>query len=250
MPHPALRFAIGDRVKCRLPPRHPDGAWSGGTVTALWYTEPTWDCAVPYQVRLDSNLLVWAPEDCSIFIVAFGEDPPCCAHAWLFENGPTPVRLLSHLRSCYANNQQPERDFWFWLCRLVEIARCVGMVGESTQLPETWAGPISWRRPPGRSVRRRRAAAGPEGSPFWLVPDESRDGSQPDSDESDDDWVTHRTSAPPQESQPASSSQHRGGTLDLEAERGFRPPVLTSYDLIHWQEEEDAPPQIQAAPAL
>lgn len=108
MPHPALRFEIGNLVKCRLPPRHPEGPWSHGTVTQLWYSEPSWDRACPYQVRLDpSNLLVYADEDCPIYIVAASEDPPD-PYEWLFTTGPSPVRLLCHLRARFANGQQPE----------------------------------------------------------------------------------------------------------------------------------------------
>ena len=175
MPHPPLRFQVGDPVKCRLPPGHPAGACGQGTVIRLWYIEPGWDRAVPYQVRLHPlPYLVYASEDCPIFIVAADEDLPLDPYEWLFTTGPSPLRLLRHLRARVADGQQPDRAFWFWLRRLVDTAQYIDrdreMGEENTELPPTWAGPI----------------AGPM-VPFGRAPP------TPGDDESGDEWVTPLT---------------------------------------------------------
>ena len=55
-----LRFPIGTRVECNVGP-----IYAGGTVTKHFYEQksfPAGMCA-PYQVRLDSGKLVFAPAD-------------------------------------------------------------------------------------------------------------------------------------------------------------------------------------------
>jgi tetratricopeptide (TPR) repeat protein len=54
-----LRFAVGDRVECRC------GDWMLGTVVRHFYTQRSFSegMCVPYQVKLDSGKLVFAPMD-------------------------------------------------------------------------------------------------------------------------------------------------------------------------------------------
>jgi len=56
---PTLRFQVGDRVECNC-----DG-WRLGTIVKTWYREPGWEeeRAVPYQVKLDSGMTIFAPMD-------------------------------------------------------------------------------------------------------------------------------------------------------------------------------------------
>lgn len=56
---PELRFAVGDRVECNM-----DG-WALGVVVRHWYHEPSWPPGqvVPYQVKLDSGMTIFAPYD-------------------------------------------------------------------------------------------------------------------------------------------------------------------------------------------
>eukprot|EP00636_Phaeomonas_parva_P008857 CAMPEP_0118868464 /NCGR_PEP_ID=MMETSP1163-20130328/11942_1 /TAXON_ID=124430 /ORGANISM="Phaeomonas parva, Strain CCMP2877" /LENGTH=414 /DNA_ID=CAMNT_0006803145 /DNA_START=64 /DNA_END=1308 /DNA_ORIENTATION=- len=63
----ALRFKIGDRVQCNT-----SNGWVPGVVKKLMYREanmPPGMC-VPYQVRLDSGAMVFAPEDADMCIRA------------------------------------------------------------------------------------------------------------------------------------------------------------------------------------
>ena len=56
----ALRFAIGDKVKCNL-----GSSWGAGKVVALMYREDTMPpgMVAPYQVELDSGDVIFAPSD-------------------------------------------------------------------------------------------------------------------------------------------------------------------------------------------
>ncbi|OLP85142.1 hypothetical protein AK812_SmicGene33900 [Symbiodinium microadriaticum] len=55
-----LRFGVGDRVECNI-----DG-FQTGTVVKLNYHDPGWpeERTVPYQVRLDSGVTIFATKDC------------------------------------------------------------------------------------------------------------------------------------------------------------------------------------------
>ena len=57
----ALRFAIGSRVKCKTGPSD----WSAGEVVALMYRDEFMSAGMvaPYQVKLDSGELIYAPAD-------------------------------------------------------------------------------------------------------------------------------------------------------------------------------------------
>lgn len=59
---PALRFAVGDRVRCKVAPT----TWAAGVVTQVHYREPQWPAhaTAPYQVELDEDgQLIFAPAD-------------------------------------------------------------------------------------------------------------------------------------------------------------------------------------------
>lgn len=58
---PALRFTVGERVRCRVS----QSEWAPGCVAQLWYHEPGWPETrlVPYQVELDDGRLIFAPLD-------------------------------------------------------------------------------------------------------------------------------------------------------------------------------------------
>jgi len=60
-----LRFQVDDRVVCRTGPGEGEDAWSAGTVVKLWHREPGWPKrkVAPYQVRLDTGTLIFAPMD-------------------------------------------------------------------------------------------------------------------------------------------------------------------------------------------
>jgi len=57
----ALRFSPGDKVQCNVG----GNQWKGGTIQQLWYSEPHWPDGqrVPYQVKLDDGMLIFAPMD-------------------------------------------------------------------------------------------------------------------------------------------------------------------------------------------
>jgi hypothetical protein len=63
-PMPVLRFAVGDRVECRIGP-HPVKGWALGRVAKRFYREPSWppDMMAPYQVALHDGRLIFAPQD-------------------------------------------------------------------------------------------------------------------------------------------------------------------------------------------
>ena len=56
-----LRFALGDRVRCRTGAR----SWDAGLIVALEYRENDWpaEIHVPYQIELDNGQLIFAPQD-------------------------------------------------------------------------------------------------------------------------------------------------------------------------------------------
>ena len=57
----ALRFSVGERVRCRVSPSE----WAPGCVAQLWYREPDWPEGqlAPYQVKLDDGGLIYCPAD-------------------------------------------------------------------------------------------------------------------------------------------------------------------------------------------
>lgn len=61
---PKLRFAVGDRVLCRVGPDPVEG-WAPGSVAQLWYREPNWPPGswAPYKIRLDDGRDIFAPGD-------------------------------------------------------------------------------------------------------------------------------------------------------------------------------------------
>jgi hypothetical protein len=63
-PEPALRFAIGERVECRVGP-HPVKGWAAGRIVRLHYSEPNWppNMVAPYQIQLHDGRLIYAPQD-------------------------------------------------------------------------------------------------------------------------------------------------------------------------------------------
>ena len=55
-----LRFAVGDRVKCNT-----GDTWESATVVDLMYQEESMahEEFAPYQLKLDSGVLIYAPSD-------------------------------------------------------------------------------------------------------------------------------------------------------------------------------------------
>jgi len=74
---PAPRFEVGARVECNV------GDWALGVVVRHWYQEPGWSVeqAVPYQVKLDTGMTIYAPldsDDCirrAVGILSYGKIP-------------------------------------------------------------------------------------------------------------------------------------------------------------------------------
>ena len=60
-----LRFAIGSLVECQT-----EDGWQPGTVTRHWYTQKSFpqNMCAPYQVRLDTGKMIFAPMDEDQFI--------------------------------------------------------------------------------------------------------------------------------------------------------------------------------------
>ena len=57
----SLRFAVGDRVRCKTSATQ----WKKGTVVKLHYREPRWPegRTAPYQIELQNGVLIFAPQD-------------------------------------------------------------------------------------------------------------------------------------------------------------------------------------------
>ena len=62
---PRLRFKKKQRVECKIGPNE----WARGTVTKLWF-EQSQGQYMPYQVRLDSGQMIYAPQDNQMIIRA------------------------------------------------------------------------------------------------------------------------------------------------------------------------------------
>mmetsp|Transcript_107328 Transcript_107328/g.167699 ORF Transcript_107328/g.167699 Transcript_107328/m.167699 type:complete len:489 (+) Transcript_107328:55-1521(+) len=56
-----LRFAVGDRVRCKTD----ESEWCIGTIVAASYHQADWedDMIIPYQVEIDEGLLIYVPKD-------------------------------------------------------------------------------------------------------------------------------------------------------------------------------------------
>jgi hypothetical protein len=59
-PPPSLRFAVGERVECRV---GADDTWAPGTVLVLNHMAPHFASPMPYAVALDSGGCVCSPRD-------------------------------------------------------------------------------------------------------------------------------------------------------------------------------------------
>ena len=61
---PQLRFDLGTKVECRIGP-DAEKDWGLGTVTELWYREPSWPPGsfAPYKIKLDDGRQIFAPGD-------------------------------------------------------------------------------------------------------------------------------------------------------------------------------------------
>jgi len=74
---PPPRFAVGERVECNV------DSWMLGEVVRHWYREPGWPegQVVPYQVKLDSGMTIFAPfdeDECirkAVGILSYGKIP-------------------------------------------------------------------------------------------------------------------------------------------------------------------------------
>lgn len=76
-----LRFKIGDRVQCQTE------AWEPGIIIKLWYEED--DDIYPYQIRLDTKSLIYAPIDTDVYIKeASTKEHPFPADLFVDENDP------------------------------------------------------------------------------------------------------------------------------------------------------------------
>mmetsp|Transcript_55156 Transcript_55156/g.129132 ORF Transcript_55156/g.129132 Transcript_55156/m.129132 type:complete len:535 (+) Transcript_55156:42-1646(+) len=85
---PELRFAVGDRVQCRVGPGSDEDSWAPGTVAKQWYREKQWPPhrTAPYQIKLDNGQLIFAPMDDDRVIKALGG---------LLAAGKIPVTVLT-----------------------------------------------------------------------------------------------------------------------------------------------------------
>eukprot|EP00756_Hemistasia_phaeocysticola_P007652 Hpha_TRINITY_DN14345_c0_g1::TRINITY_DN14345_c0_g1_i1::g.86654::m.86654 len=84
----ALRFGLGDRVKCPVSTAR-GMSWKAGTVIGLWYHEAGWPTLAPYQVRLDGvpGECIFVPHDNDHLIRSFDERSRICGIVPL---GPLP----------------------------------------------------------------------------------------------------------------------------------------------------------------
>ena len=64
----ALRFAVGDRVRCKTSATK----WKRGSIVKLNYREEHWPAekTAPYQIQLDNGPLIYAPQDSESLIRA------------------------------------------------------------------------------------------------------------------------------------------------------------------------------------
>ena len=64
-----LRFAIGERVECRIGP-DPVTGWAKGRIVDHYYSESHWPAGAfaPYQVKLHDDRLIFAPQDTDMVI--------------------------------------------------------------------------------------------------------------------------------------------------------------------------------------
>ena len=66
----ALRFRLGARVECNC------GVWKAGTIVKLFYSQRSFPegMCVPYQVKLDEDKMIFAPDDVDHFIRQLVDD--------------------------------------------------------------------------------------------------------------------------------------------------------------------------------
>ena len=86
---PPLRFAVGDRVRCKTGAR----SWKRGQIVKLHYREESWPQGevAPYQIQLDAGVLIFAPEDSDCLIQAddgMAEEADCGAEVHVCQAGP------------------------------------------------------------------------------------------------------------------------------------------------------------------
>ena len=79
-----LRFSVGDRVECHMPPgpgepENAPGTAEPGTIAGLWYQEADMPKPVPYQIQLDRGELVMAPADLDACVRARDPDDDAAA---------------------------------------------------------------------------------------------------------------------------------------------------------------------------
>ncbi|KAL9178394.1 hypothetical protein ACHAXT_000041 [Thalassiosira profunda] len=112
---PALRFKVGDRVRCRVE----EAAPMDGTVIKLWYRQKAAFAdghIVPYQIQLDVGAQIYAPADDDECIKRSDVPPPSC---WIcFDNEMSENNLI--VRDCHCRGE--ENGFVHVKC-LVKLAK-------------------------------------------------------------------------------------------------------------------------------